>query len=364
MKAITRFASVVGLVGVLAGAGAANATHDEATNAEAVIEQTAPTPTVPGGLNEAVGDVLGLGYEQITRLNGSRVEIADPVPLGGAVLRSFEAGASSTWPSETTGVARYPGELDLVNAGHAPSRISTAGGTIYVSRLNTVDGRAVGSSVRAYRAEDGLLINERRFPDKEAVTSLDAYLHHGREYVAIGMNQNGMRVANAATPSMPDHRWLDLESRDPVMVARLGADDGGRMLLVSSTLRQDGGLAVAWNVTSDEKLWTQRDGWAGPGHWAKVVDFGQFGPGNRQQVAIGWSKSGRTSLHDAATGRDWGSLQTGPADVVRFYSNTTGEHRITIRANHALIGGTDAQGHWVAVAEGPRAELPWLVQRH
>ena len=135
----------------------------------------AATAAAPGP-NEAAADVMGLGFDQVVRLRGSRVEIVAPPSGGGVVLASFKAGTDATWP----GCDRpFHGQDVLRAIGHEASRVSVVGGRIAVSLVRCAadlstfpwsDGRG-WSSVELYEP-DGTFVTRRTFADGVAVTAL------------------------------------------------------------------------------------------------------------------------------------------------------------------------------------------------
>jgi hypothetical protein len=128
---------------------------------------------------QVLGDVLGLGYDQIIRIAGSQLQIVEPDDRGGAILRAFYVGS-------------------------AASHLATIGTTIFVGSVYGPDsGSMVGSKVQRFTAA-GELINERAFPAKVAITSLDASVRDGREFLEIGFGQNGTRTVLADVIGISD----------------------------------------------------------------------------------------------------------------------------------------------------------------
>jgi len=344
VNAIARVVSVIGLVGVLAGAGVgvAHATSLSSPAGDAEAAQAASIPTVPGGPNQAVGDVLGLGYEQVVRFtsDGSGVEIADPAPRGGATLGSFEL---THWA-----------------VGYAPSRIAVLGATIYVATSKRPANSPIENRITAYSAA-GLPGNTREFLDAERViTSLDAVNWNDTAYLALGFQTGGTLVVQD-TPGLPDFQRLGAHWQAPVVATKFGTDGARRLLLAASVSLAPGLPAViAHDVRSRTEIWSTRGNASEDP--ADLLSFGELGAQGTPQFAIGDSTHGHVTFHDADSGRERVSLQTGPASVVRFYENPAGDRRVAIRAERGLIGAIDAQFAWTTVAEGPAADLAWLMQ--
>jgi hypothetical protein len=331
--------------------------------------------TVPGGPNEVVGDVRGLGTEQVIRLNGSQVEIVEPQTDGGSVLNSFEAGTNEQWPAKRGFIPIFSGQRYLAGMGHEASRVAVLEDAIYVSSVSTREDdateetRPAGSSVRKYSAE-GELLAERVFQDDVAVTSLDAFRHDGTAYLAIGLNRGGVRVAYAEQRGLPDAQTVHPEwgvdrpdQTESVTVAELGVDADGDLLVVAGRVASGGHPTVtAVDVATGADQWQNYRVPYGAFAWPNQVAIGPFGPSGRPQVAISYPLIGRVSFVDAATGADWTYLDRGDATYVRFYDNAAGEHRVAINADRAIIGGVGPGGRFVDVATSTRDLLPWLIR--
>jgi hypothetical protein len=359
-------AVLVGLVAAFGGAAPAEAADTETPASTTVARGL----TVPGGPNEAVGDVRGLGTEQVVRLNGSLVEIMEPQTDGGSVLNSFEAGVNETWPARRGFIPIFRGQRYLAGMGREASRVAVVPEKVFVSSVYADDeDRPAGSAVRVYSAE-GDLLTERRFADDVAVTSLGAFRHADGDYLAIGLNQGGIHIVDADAPGLPDvrvaHPEWGVERTDEtgsVTVAELGVDAGGRLLVVAGRVAAAGQTTVtAVDVGTGADLWHNLRVPYGSFAWANQLAIGPFGPSGRPQVAISYPLIGRVSFVDAATGADWTYLDRGAASYVRIYDNAAGQHRVAINADQAIIGGVGAGGRFVDVATATRDLLPWLIR--
>lgn len=155
---IGRSAFIAGLVGALVAGVFPATAHASASTAVAGVdaEQAAPAPrdiTVGNARNRVTGDVLGLGYEQVIRFDGPDVIITEPAAKGGAELRRFPAGASSSWPEWDDDGIPFTGQNDLVwFVRHEASRIAVLGDDVYVSRLLKPNG-VWGAEVAKYTTD-------------------------------------------------------------------------------------------------------------------------------------------------------------------------------------------------------------------
>lgn len=341
--------------------------------------------TMPGTSNEIAADVLGLGYEQVVRLNGSRVEIREPVTRGSAVLKAFEAGASSVWPrARDNGRHLFYGGSNMAMklAGHSASRLAVLGGHIYVSNLKTRDrGDVEDGSVTLKFTPDGVVVNQRHETTEYAVTALDGFVWKGKEYLAIGLNKCGVRVVDPNVPGMrlpgpdPDHRLLfghwcgrgGVWQRDQITALKMGTDENGRFLLVAGKITSKHPAIAAIDVDANEEIWDKnfRDEDV-PSEWPEVISIGTFGPRGKAQIAVGWPTLGVTSFYDLADGKDWRDVRTGVLSVVRFFTEPSGEPRVAFRAGFghvftASIAKTDASGEFQVVETTAAHELEWMV---
>lgn len=346
-------------------------------------ELVSPEVTVPERPNQAVGDVLGLHYEQVVRINGSRVEIAEPLHRGGAVLRSFEAGTRNDWPWASRPIPRpmyeYGGRVLAEVVGHEASRIAVLGDSIFVSNLLTAGDEPRGSVVRRY-APNGQLITERRFPNSTAVTALDGFAFGGRKYLAIGLNTGGVRVARADERGLPDFRELysgewTAKDRDQVTVVKLGADRSGRFLLTTGRYTRDSDAIVTADLRAERSdagagltIWTAHPV-GSTARWPDLIALGDFGADRTPMLAIAWPALGRVELLHAANGARWASSDGARPKVVRFYVTPKDDPRLAIRRegaagrpDTATISGVDRTGDWYLVRELPDASrLSWYV---
>lgn len=357
------------------------------------LRRSSMHPTVGSARNHAVGDVLGRGYEQVVRIEGTRVVIAEPVTRGGAVLREFEAGLDRTWPTRDAGDGTrrpvFTGQESLADVvHHDASRIAVHDDRVYVSRLlvDAKTGRADGSKVEVYSV-DGELLDERSFPDEIAVSALDVHEHDGQPYLAIGLSQHGVRVARADERGLPDFRavhedwtgrqiWYSAPRRDQVTVVELVTDADGRLLLIAGTITYDNPAVVATDLRVDEPgVWTTRFLWKNNDrgvfdydlNWQfpDLIDVGALGSGGRQLVAIAWPWLGRVSFLDLATGADW-TWVDGPAGAhaVRFFTGADGTGYVAIARDGAhqtesyVIATANERNEWATVREGAKDDLP------
>ncbi|MDR5701676.1 hypothetical protein [Agromyces aerolatus] len=349
--------------------------------------------TVPGLKNEVPADVLGLGYEQVVRLNESKVEVLDPVSRGSKVLRSFEAGAKSAWPTYGFGLPLFYGGTNMTTkvAHHQASRVAVAGRHIYVSNLltkTTVDpwGKTIvtenGSVLKRYTA-DGHFVDERYEADPGfAITALDGFVWNDEEYLAIGYNKLGVRIVKPAVDGMPNDQQLlthwsgperGLAERDQVIEVKFGTDVDGRLLLAVGAVTQELPALAMLDVGAGEEeeigreIWTKNfrphtAGW----EWPEVIAFGKLGDEGRPHVAVGWPTLGTVSFMDATTGQEKGSLGGGVVSVIRFFTDATGEHRVGIRRGigqdfTSHVARLDAGGSPAFVENGGAGELEWMV---
>lgn len=339
--------------------------------------------TVPGGKNESTADLLGLGYEQVIRLSGSRVEIVEPLSRGSRVLRSFEAGASRDWPKNEDIPLFYGGEnLAKKVVGHSASRLAVAGGHIYVSNVKTkpsgVSKARVpdGSVVRRFTV-DGLVTNSRTYPEAFAVTALDAFVWGGKEYVAMGLNYSGIRVGLGTVQGMPDHRvflehwggpkrkggeWVQ---RDQMIELRFGVDELGRFLLVAGAVTQEMPALVTLNVDAGTEVWTHNfRPHQSPWEWPEVIEFLPL-PG-RVQIAVGWPTLGQLHLMEVSTSNQRGIIPGGVVSVVRYFQNAAGEPRVGFRSGvghvfTSMVAKIDAGGNLAGTMSGGAQDLEWMV---
>lgn len=165
---------LLGTVGV-AGAGLIPASPALAT----AVEPSSQSSMVFSDQREVLADVLGLGYDQVVRIVGSELEIAQPAARGGAVLRSFDVG-------------------------HAAAQLAVSGQTINIASNYEPGGQdRAGSAIRQYRAS-GVLTNQRAFPIGVTITSMKAYVEAGRSYLAVDFGEHGSRILDADRPGLPD----------------------------------------------------------------------------------------------------------------------------------------------------------------
>ena len=293
------------------------------------------------GPGEVLADVLGLGSDQVVRLNGSRVEIVSPEP-DGAVLRSFEAGTSATWPGCDL---PFHGQDVLRAVGHRASRVAVVGDRIAVSVVRCApdphtDDR--GSSLVSLYDGDGTLVTWRFFTGGVAVTALDGVVVHGVPFLAVGLSTSGVRVVRADRAGLPDHHsvaadWRDAASRggdrEIATAVAFGTADEGRTILVSAAITGDGTAVVATDVRDGRLLWADNILSAEPlrDHPTSIA-VGAFGRAGVPTVSVAWS-SGRLTLHDASRGTRPYRVEPQPGNAVTAQSFVTGR------------GGR----HWLAV---------------
>lgn len=404
MKYVMRSLLAAGLIVVSAGA-AAPAVHAEPALDQAETDMVAEAraadrtvgATVGSARNQATGDVLGLGYEQVVRIEGSTVVVAEPAYLGGAVLRRFEAGLNTTWLKWRTPLGYderpYYGQQNLEDVvKHQASRIAVLGGDIFVSRLYESryfnGGPRWDTIVEKYNA-DGALQTGRIY-EAHAITALDAYEFEGQGYLAMGLNRDGVRVAKADEPGLPDFRavhedWTGREfffqgpKRDQVTVVKLGTDGAGRLMLIAGKITYGhpalvatdlragtpGGGAGAHMWTNNERPFANPDlNWQFP----DLVDFGPLDPSGRPVVAISWPSLGRVSFLDAATGADWTWVDRGVgAHAIRFFTDRNGNALVAIARDSKngsesyAISAANSRGEFVTLREGPKDDLPRVL---
>ncbi|WP_308797495.1 hypothetical protein [Agromyces silvae] len=358
---------------------------ESSTSAAAAVLPSSAGVTVAGGNSVAV-DVLGVGYEQVVRLNGSRVEVAEPVTRGGAVVRSFEVGASQAWP-RLWDIPMFYGGVNMADrvTGHSASRVAVAGGFIYVSNLRTKDGGPFvpkvvdGSVVRKY-TPDGVQVGERVFPGVFAVTSLAGFEHEGKPYLAIGLNYSGVRIADPTVPWLPDvhalmehfkgpDRFGSLPTNERDQITELGFGVvGGRVQLMVGVLTGDMPALLAFDANTGQELWTKNLRPNDPARfeWPQEVEFSPYEVNGRVQIAVGWPTLGRLSFMDAVDGTDRGDIEGGVVGTVRFFTEASGEPRVGYRHGRAEgwsshVAKHDPAGRPVVIENGAERDLEWMV---
>ena len=340
----------------------------------------AATTAAPGS-NEAAADVLKLGFDQVVRLRGSRVEVVAPPSRGGEVLASFEAGTGATWPGCDL---PFLGQDVLRAVGHDASRVAVVGGRIAVSVVRCAadlstfpwsDGRG-WSAVELFEP-DGTFVTRRTFAGV-AVTALDGVTVAGVSYLAVGLSTSGVRVVRADEPGLPDHHAVPADwrrqvarrdDREIVVAVRFGMTDEGRSMLVSAAITFDGAAVVATDVLDGRLLWSDNHRTAAPlSDRPTSVAVGRFGPAGVPTVSVAWS-SGRLTLHDASRGTRPFAVEGHPDKPVvaqRFVTTEHGGRLLTIRRQVGVVVLT--------AGVGPRARLlevrtgatigPWMRRRN
>jgi hypothetical protein len=319
------------------------------------------------GPNEVAADVLGLGFEQVVRLNGSRVEVVAPESRGGGVLASFEAGADTTWPGCDL---PFHGQDVLRAVGHEASRVAVVGHRIAVSLVRcspdpTSDRR--GSSTVELYEPNGTFVTRRTFADGVAVTTLDGVVVHGIAYLAVGLSASGVRVVLADEPGLPDHHSLPADwrqhvgrrdDREIVVAARFGAADGGRTVLVCAAITVDGTAIVVTDVLDGKLLWSDNIMVTEPLRDRPTsIAVGPFGRSGAPTVSVAWS-SGRLTLHDASRGTRPYQVAPQPENAVTaqsFVTGADGRRLLAVRRQFGamvLAAGAGSQLTDIAAATG------------
>jgi hypothetical protein len=410
------FTAIAGavMIGALGGvaaspAWAVTATHGDQAIATATLEAAAAQGsgiTVGAAGNQATGDVLGLGYEQVVRIDGSAVVIAEPQTRGGAELRRFEAELDVAWPrqdpADPQSRALYYGGGNLADVvKHEASRITVLGDRIFVSRLLTEGSApraAAGSEVAVYTADGVQKAVTNLDGDKAlAVTALDAYEHEGRQYLAVGLNTRGVQVLHVehddatGTDVLSTFRRVGeqfngrfgLAERDQSTVVKLGTDGTGRLTLIAGQMTYEALAVIASDLhveAGDEApyaattIWQNnyRDYRAFGANWQypDLVEFGRLGGVGAQSpqlVAIAWPTLGRVSLLDAETGHDVTWRDGAAAQVVRFFTGTNGTGYVAIARDASegvgsfTIATVNGAGELMTVREGSNDELPTVI---
>ncbi|WP_308797498.1 hypothetical protein [Agromyces silvae] len=410
---VKRLSAVIGAMALLLGANAVASVSGPASAAPVAAEHVAPQEaeaaetagaaqtstlpadtgiTVPGGKNEVAADVLGLGYEQVVRLNESKVEVVEPVSRGSKVLKSFEVGAKQAWPTYGFGLPLFYGGTNMTTkvVGHSATRVAVAGRHIYVSNLLTKTsfdpwGKAVieadGSTLTRYTAT-GMFVDQRRLPADFAIISLDGVVWNGEEYLAFGLNKYGVRIVKPAVDGKPDGmpdvqelltHWKGPDrpggvvERDQIIEVKFGTDTDGRLLVAMGAVTQEMPALAVHYALSGAELWTKNFrphqlGW----EWPEVVAFGALGAEGRPHVAMGWPTQGRVSFMDAETGQEKGWLDGGVVSVIRFFTDAAGEHRVGIRRGVGMeftshVARLDAGGVPAFTENGGAGDLEWMV---
>lgn len=401
MQSLLGAGLVVALVGAVAPTGHAEPGADRAeidSVAEADVGAGRVTGvTVGSARNQATGDVLGLGYEQVIRIEGSTVVVAEPTYRGGAVLRQFEARVNTTWLKWRTPLGYdsqpYYGQYNLEDiVKHQASRIAVLGGDIFVSRLyesRYINGGPRWDTIVEKYDVDGTLQTERIY-EAHAITALDAYEFQGQGYLAMGLNKDGVRIAKADAPGLPDYRavhedWTGREfafqgpKRDQVTVVKLGTDGTGRLMLIAGKITYGhpaivatdlragtpGGGAGVYMWTNNERPFDAPDlNWQFP----DLVDFGALDPSGRPAIAISWPSLGRVSFLDAASGADWTWVDRGVgAHAIRFFTDRDGKGFVAIARDSQngsesyTISAASSRGELVTVREGRKDDLPKVL---
>lgn len=379
---------------------ASAASESELVEADAAAEpQPDKNITVGQNRNEATGDVLGRGSEQLIRIEDGKIVILENGRPGAAVLKTIDADLNTKWPTVGfTGTDVKPAFRGGLTLGHtvkhAPSRLAVLGNHIYVSRLLTRKEGAfwveAGSVVTTYSALTGQKVRngERVFPDDVAVTALDAYEFDGEPYLAIGLNTYGVRVARVDRPGLPDVRivhentWTGRgeNERDMTTVVKLGVDDYDRFVLVAGRVTWDGAALVTTDLRAGStnkyagtelwgNNWRTKDDTKNRLQWPDLISFGKLGRGatrTHELMAVAWPTLGRVSFLDATNGIDWNWVD-GPtgAHGIRFFTSNQGEGLVAIGRDHHtgryLIGGVNHEKHLTEVDEGPVLGLPTAV---
>lgn len=388
----------VGIGVPAAGAAEAPADQAEAASTPASADAGPNFPadsgiTAPSAKNQHAIDILGLGYEQIVRLNGSRVEIVEPVTRGSFVLRSFEAGASAAWPKSELGAPLFYGGNNMTTllAGHSASRLAVAGSHIYVTtmRSQTVPDQlgkprlVPAGTVTTMFTVDGEVKNSRAEGSQFAVTALDAFVWKGEEYLAIGLNYSGVRIVKTSVPRMPDFRvfmthysgpdraeLFMTHHRDQITEVKLGTD-GDRLLVVIGVLTFSLPTLLGYDVIGDgvsaREIWAENfRSSTDPWQWPEVVSIGTFGPLGQPQAVVGWPTLGSVNFIDLATGDTWKSWGGGVVASARFFTSATGEPRVAIRRGsghvfESYVLKVGAGGDLAATASGGGSELEWMA---
>lgn len=353
--------------------------------------------TVGQNRNEATGDVLGRGSEQLIRIENGNILILENGRPGATVLKTIDAGLNTEWPAERYGqkfaTPAFPGGGILAAVvKHAPSRLAVLGDRIYVSRLlmrvNGYYHLSDGSVVTEYSATTGERLNERRFEDPDhAVTALDAFMYDGKPYLAIGLNRGGVRVTRADQSQFPDYRIVHekwdgrgKDNRDMVSVVKLGVDDYDRFVLVAGRITYDGAALVTSDLRAGStdrhaatelwgNNWRTKDDLGSRLQWPDLISFGKLGSGTtrtQELMAVAWPSLGRVSFLDATNGIDWNWVDrpTG-AHGIRFFTSYEGQGLVAIGRDHHtgryMVGGVNEQKHLIEVDEGPVLALPGVV---
>ncbi|MDF2829353.1 MAG: hypothetical protein K0R01_2636, partial [Mycobacterium sp.] len=401
------------------GAGVAAAVPMATAESRAVDEATPTLPaeagvTVPGGTNEGVGDVLGLGYEQVIRLNGSKLEIVDPMHRGGELRESFDVGARRKLPvpSMDPFALRYPGLADLYritgpefearSEGHEASRLAVDGEHIYVSTIRGSNGAAAdGAIVRKYKVERQgearvlTEVNSRTVKGHFAITALDAFTFKDREYLAIGLNTTGVRVVRAdvkvATDDdpeggMPNYRTVNatwdgrkhgLHERDMVSAVALGTAGDDRLIVVAGRVTYEGSAIQATDLLvgeDDGNVWHHKDIWTNNHRgvedaifehweWTNLIEFGTVGPQKKPMVAISWPTRNRTSFLFPDSGITWNWTDgLAPTTAVRYFTDGEGNNRVFVRrAPAGPILGMSVNTDWEFYEDVPDGQVHFAV---
>lgn len=411
---VRRLSAVIAAMAMLLGANAVASVSGSASAESAAAEQVAAREaegaqaaemagaaqpatlpaetgiTVPSGKNEVAADVLGLGYEQIVRLNESKVEVVEPVSRGSKVLKSFEVGATREWPKHGLGSVFYGGSNMIEKVvGHSASRLAVAGKHIYVSNLLTrlekdySDKWIVlpdGSVLKKYSA-DGALLDERYEQDTSlAITAMDGFVWKNEEYLALGYNKRGVRIVKPAVAGMPNHgdglllHWSgphrpggETVPRDQIIEVKFGTAADGRLLVAMGAVTQEMPALAVHDAIGGGELWVKNFrphqlGW----EWPEVIAFGKLGTEGLPHIAVGWPTLGRVTFMDAEKGHERGSLDGGVVSVIRFFTDAAGEHRVGIRRGIGMeftshVARLDAAGVPTFTENGEAGDLEWMV---
>ena len=296
----------------------------------------------------ATGDVLGRGYEQVITHTGETIEIREPAARGGATLGTI--GLQTPGNNQNDRYDPHDGKekttaFQVVAAGNQifyahtlyEKVVAGVGGTWYWNAKKRVVGKLVVSDAAKEVKVDAK--DEREFPDGYYPTALDAVVFEGRTYVAVGLNNSGVRVIDAASPGLADHHIVHGDwrrggawPRDAVTAVKLFVD-GGKLRLASGKYTYDHPALVVTDGLTGDKLWEANyRGTFDPWEYPTAITYGKIGGHN--ELIVGWfnEKNGRAFVSglDPATGtwlehRAHHSDATGKYSALRTYETSAGQ---------------------------------------
>jgi hypothetical protein len=202
------------------------------------------------------------------------------------------------------------GRKNINRAKLPASHITVAPGdkSIYVTEVHA---KSVGSAgmmlpegtfVHRYSSDGGELASrqiadsdEDTTADYHAITAMDAVVYNGKKYVAVGLNQYGVRILDGDTLQLVTTVYANwdgdgLWQGDTVSDVKLWTDDSGRLLVAAAKFTyNDNALNVA-NALTGEPIWanvyrTSSDPWL----VVKDLQLGRYPKSGELVLSAPWS---------------------------------------------------------------------------